>query len=127
MAEAKREEIRRLLKRKTFKVILQEKVPPNATIFPWRFVLAVKSTKDGKVKFKSGYAIDGHRDRMKDVMVHDAATLQPQSVRLLLALAEMHNFDIWTSDVRKAYLQSSEPLSREFFSTKPRPRIRATP
>ncbi len=94
MTEAKREEVTDLFKRGTLKVILQEKVPPNAKILPGRFVLANKSTEDGKVKFKARYVISGHRDRMKDTMVHDAATLLPQSIRLLLALPGMHDFDI---------------------------------
>lgn len=58
---------------------------------------------------------------MKDMLVHSAAFLQPHSIRFLLAIAEMKSFDIWTSDVRQAYLQSSEPLQRDLFITRPVP------
>ena len=51
-------------------------------------------------------------------MVHSTSTLQPQSFRLLLALAAIFEFDIWTSDVRQAYLQSAEPLARDIFIRK---------
>ena len=84
-------------------------------------MLAIKSAEDGQVKFKARYVIGGHRDRMKALMAHSAATLQLQSIRLLLALAAVHGFDIWSSDVRQAYLQFTEPMSRELFITKPVP------
>eukprot|EP00171_Calliarthron_tuberculosum_P005600 IDg5600t1 len=67
-------------------MILREEVPKNANVHPGRFVLAVNFTEDGAVKFKSQYVIGGHRDKMKEMMVHDAETLQPQSIRLILAL-----------------------------------------
>ena len=44
---------------------------------------------------------------MKDLMAPNAATLQPHSIPLLLALAAIHGFDILSSDVRQAYLQSA--------------------
>ena len=48
-------------------------------------------------------------------MVHGAQTLQAKSVRLLVALALVFGFEIWSSDEKLAYLQSTEPLRRRVF------------
>lgn len=42
----KKKELRGLLQRGTFKVILGKKIPPDANVLPGRFVLALKSTED---------------------------------------------------------------------------------
>ena len=121
MTTAKRTEIRNLLEKGTFRVISKADVPPHGNVLSGRFVLAIKSTEDGAVKFKTRYVIAGHRDRYKEMMVHSTQTLQATSIRFLLALAALHGFQVWASDVRQAYLQSSVPLDRDVFITHPVP------
>ncbi len=79
MSQAKRDEIKGLLECRNFSIILREEVPKDGNMLPVGFVLAIKSTEDGRIKFKARYVIGEHRHRMKDLMVHSAATLQPQS------------------------------------------------
>lgn len=75
MNDAKRKEITNLINRGTFKIILKEEIPPDGNVLPGRFVLAIKSTEDKKVKFKARYVIGDHRDKMKNMMVHTTTTL----------------------------------------------------
>lgn len=51
-------------------------------------------------------------------MVHSTSALQPSSVRLLLALAVLHGFDLYMSDVHQAYLQYAEAVDRRIFFKK---------
>ena len=119
MKDAISNEVRDLRKRGTFKVILREEHPDGANALTARLVLAIKSNTDGKIKCKARYVIGGHWNRLKPFLVHGAQSLQESSARLLLAIAAMFDFDLWSCDVKLAYLQSSEPLTRRVFISSP--------
>ncbi len=104
MKAAIRSEVQDLLHRATFKVIFKSELPNGANTLTARFVLAVKSNSDAKIKYKARYVFGGHPDQLKHYLVHGAQTLQASSARLFLAFAAGYNFDVWTSDVKLVYL-----------------------
>lgn len=75
MSEVKRKEIRGLLDRECFKVILKEKVPPDSNIIPGRLVLALKSSVDDKIKYKTRHIIGEHVDCLKNLMVYSSTKI----------------------------------------------------
>ncbi len=62
-------------------------------------MLAVKSTEDRKVKRKARFVKGGHRDKMKNFLVHDSSTLEINSVRLSLALSRVVDYDVRMADI----------------------------
>ena len=59
MKEAIAVEIRDLVRRGTFKVVMREEIPPNANVLTARFVLAIKHKISCEVRFKAIYVIGG--------------------------------------------------------------------
>ena len=56
---------------------------------------------------------------MKNYLVHGSQTLQKPPCRLQLALVGMYEFDFWLTDVKLAYVQSTEPLTGRVFIRNP--------
>ena len=86
-----------------------------------RYVLAIKSKIDGNVKFKARYVFGGHKNVLKNYLVHGACFVATQSVRLMIALAAILGFRVWSTDVKLAYLKSTEQLKRPIFIKNPAP------
>lgn len=113
--EAKRNELEALIKRGTFKMVLRSELENNPNIVPSRFVLAIKHKETGEEIYKARFVLGGHRDREKHSVVHNATTLKQSSIRLLLALATIFGFNLWSTDFNQAYLQSASNLRRRIF------------
>ena len=65
MKEAIADEIRDLVRRGTFKVVMRAEIPQNANVLTARFVLAIKHKITREVRFKARYVVGGNRDRLK--------------------------------------------------------------
>ena len=118
--QAKKQELLGLLEKGTFKIVLAEEAGPNPNILPCRYVLAIKhSESSSSPTFKARFVIGGHRDRHKDLVVHNSTTIRPENVRLLLALATILALPISLADWKQGYVQSKSQLLRKVF-TKPK-------
>lgn len=113
MRSAIQSEVDGLSKRENFKVILKGDVFSDANAIPGRSIHSIKSEKDNCESCKARFFIWGHRDRLKKMMVHSFQTLQPSSIKMILAFTAAHSFNIWTSYVRQTHPQYRDPLRRD--------------
>ena len=62
------EEVQDLPHKGTYKVIIKKELPDSANALVVRFVLAIKSRADGKIKFKARYVIVGRVRHPKTIL-----------------------------------------------------------
>ena len=118
--KAKRREIEGLIERNTWKVVSRNEIPDISNVSNGRFVLAIKDSGTKRELWKARYVVQGQKDKMKLSFVHDTSTARQFSIKLLVGLAALFGFRLFSTDVTQAYLQSSEELSRDVY-VKPSP------
>ncbi len=115
--DAKRKELLGLLERGAFRICLKEEAGPDANIIPSRYVLAIKhggNPTDVPI-LKARFVLGGHRDKERDKLVHDARTVRPESLRLLVALGTILGLNFTVADWKQGYVQSKSELRRKVF------------
>ena len=74
--EATSAEVFYLAERGTFKVMRTSELPDDANFLTDRFVMTIKADAQGREMYKARYVVGGHRDNMKNYLVHGTQTLQ---------------------------------------------------
>jgi Reverse transcriptase (RNA-dependent DNA polymerase) len=88
-------------------------MPENPNILGSRFVLTIKDSGTNHELYKARYVVQGFRDKKNTSLVHDASMTKQQSTKLLVGLAAIFGYRVFSTDVMQAYLQSAEPLMRD--------------
>ena len=114
-AEAKKKEIQGLIDRNTWKVVLKRDVPVDANVLGGRLVLAIKDEGTRNEVWKARFVVQGYRDKPKTSLVHNNPNVRPHSVRLLIGLASVLGFRLFSTDATQAYLQSADRLMRDVY------------
>jgi hypothetical protein len=113
--DAKKKEIQGLLERGSFQVVEKSSIPSKDNVLGGRFVLALKHEGTSREVWKARFVVQGYRDQLKKSLEHDTATSKQHSHRLLVGLAAIFGFRLFSTDVTQDYLQSSKPLRRDVF------------
>lgn len=81
--------------------------------------MTIKDGGTNRKVWKARFVVQGHRDKMKNSLVHDILVSRQYSVKILVELASSLGFQIFSTDVTQAYLQSSESLQRDIYIRPP--------
>lgn len=64
--------------------------------------MEIRNAGTSEQTYKAGFVVQGHRDKEKDSIIHNSPTLRHKSVRMVLSIAGLRGFNIWTLDVSQA-------------------------
>lgn len=89
-----------------FKPVKRSDLPPNSNILSSRFVLAIKDVNTPAEKYKSRLVIHGHRDSDRKNLFNNSPSLRLPSLRMMLIIAAICKFKLWSLDITQAFIQS---------------------
>ena len=101
--------------RNTCKMVLRDSVLSSPSILGGRFVLELKNAGTVSELAKARYVAQGHGGIHKSYMVHNITNLRQISTRIIISVAAIKSFRIFSHDEAQAYLQSEEQLTRLVF------------
>ena len=101
-------ELSGLVENDTWEVVCLTSVPPGSNIMRCHYVFTVKRNADGTVeKFKARLVADGNTQRYGvDFDRVFATVVKASTLRLLLLVATLHDYDLHQVDIRQAYIHA---------------------
>lgn len=68
-----------LFQRRTFSFLIKKDVSPGAKILSGGFALLIRPINDNKIKPEALLVVEGHKDKLKKIMVSTPQTIQLSS------------------------------------------------
>lgn len=109
---AKKQDLSGLVSRHTFELVRRSTFPRDSNILNGRVILSLNATDPSNPIHKGRFVVQGNEDKEKHVMVHNSSTARPASVRLLISVASMRGYTLWSLHVTKADIESATDLAR---------------
>lgn len=78
-------------------------------------MLAIKNKGTVREVFKERYVVERHLNKEKNILVHNSTATSQQSIRLIMSIATIFGFEIWSEDMSQAYFQGAEQILRKFY------------
>ena len=85
---------------------MKEKVLTESNFITERFVMSIEDFEADKSYFKARFVAQCHRYKEMSNFIHNSTTVCQSSIKILLSLAVVFGFRMWSIDVNNAYLQS---------------------
>jgi hypothetical protein len=82
--------------------------------------LVIKIRDTDQEVYKARYVVQGFLDPLKQRAVHDSPNLRQDTPRLVLALASICGFELWTLDISQGLLQAVNENMRDIFLQLPK-------
>lgn len=97
-------------KESTWKIVSKSNIFKSETVLGGTFELAIKNSGTTYEALKARFIVQGYKDAMKSSLVHNVYVARQYSTKLIVSLAVIFNFRLFSTSVNQAYLQSTEKL-----------------
>lgn len=79
----------------SFMIVQENSLPKTANIMDAIF-LQIKKSRTIDEQIKAKVVVQGYKHMEKNIIIHNPINLKLQGVRLIITIAAMFNFKIWT-------------------------------
>lgn len=103
------------LDKKAFRVVFREERDASAKVIGSMIVITIKHKVTCKDFFKAMFGVQAHLDRENKLLVHAYTTVGQQAVKLLVSLAKIFGYLLWSEDMTLEYLQGAKRILRKVY------------
>lgn len=104
-----------LLNRRIFTMVMEPEVPKVANIMGVRFIITLNNCGTPDENSKVRYVAQWYNYHDNPYLVHDTITLSISSVLVVMSIAAVDGFNLFSHDVMQYFMQIKSKLLRKLF------------